>query len=77
MDRRYRDLKTLARRYGYDVDYSGGKGHGRLICRSGDRPTITVAGSPKNVDHWLRSIERDLKKAVDTSQHLTQDDHAN
>lgn len=70
MDRRYRDLKKLAKRYGYHVEYSGRHGHGALVPDGGEGPRIYVSGSPKNVDNWLKEVGRSIikaKSAVDAS----------
>lgn len=65
MDRRYRDLQRLAKRYGYDISFEKRRTHGRLV-RPG-YPDIIVSVSLKNVDHWLKNVERDLKNTLTAS----------
>ena len=57
-DRRVHDL---AKRYGFKLSMRRG-GHARLD-RDG-YPTIWCSVSPKNQDHALRNIERDIRRAL-------------
>jgi len=58
VDRRGRMIRVLAKRYGRRVERSG-TGHYKLV-RDGCVP-VTASASPKNVDHWLIRVEKDLK----------------
>lgn len=54
----YRAVEQLATRYGYTAIVRGK--HLALIAP--DKPRITAAGSPKNEDNTLKSIEKDILK---------------
>lgn len=62
MDRRLRSLKKLAKKYDRTIEFTGAD-HIRLVCNKGVRPHVPSSASPKNVDLWLKEVERDLRRA--------------
>lgn len=60
MKRNKREITKLARRFNRRVEEN--RGHYKLVCLRGERPTIFCASTPKNADHWLACVERDLRR---------------
>lgn len=61
MKKRDKQLADLARRFGRRVERARG-GHFRLICERGKRPFVVCSSTPTNVEHWLKNVERDLRR---------------
>lgn len=61
MRKHNRELKKLAKRYGFRVEQ--GKTHFRLVCESGKFQSVTCAGSPSD-GNAIRQVERQLRKVV-------------
>ena len=59
-NKRIRELKKLAKRYGRTVVEK--KGHFRLEPENGNGTVITCSGTPTNADYWLKNVEKDLQK---------------
>lgn len=60
-DRRIqRALKTLAAKYGREVEQASRGGHYRLT--KDGAPPVVASGSPKCIDNMLKAVERDLRR---------------
>ncbi|MGM9403679.1 hypothetical protein ACS0VU_15080 [Aliiroseovarius sp. KMU-71] len=61
MNRHRRALTRLAKAYGWRLETSS-KGHPRLVDDRGGAPDLICSGTPRNAEHALSAIRRDLKK---------------
>ena len=66
-DKHSRTLSMLAASYGYAVERGGKHFRLRPIPPLAGRP-ITVSVSPKNPDHWLKQVTRDLRNATNADR---------